>query len=569
MGIRVRFFTLLSLLLMVVVCAGLGTFSVGCGATTGGSATSDVGTADPLTAVETSLYDSGTYDFPVTIAKLDSPALESVTVTVEAISVSTESISANLVRYADTDPGYRYTITIAAGGIDYATTPKFIVYNNTLGTSGIFDVGADGSAVATIDGNLEDPILFASMNAAEDQVSPFLSVKTDADGNLGAVGVINTDSLLVNQELTTDGLGNYYLSVANEDGTFTFMRRNLDGSGVEIIAADLTSQVRVVTAVDDGDQIMVILQNGSVLHFVSDSSASVSALVAGSTSPPQAEAATWTSTEVDAIVGGLMEFSTLANSGHKTFFNSVGSVLYHLQPSVDAEGNPFVEYLIMHDLVDGAGEEVLMDAASFGQKVFMDVGEADTLYVVALWPGEVVPTLSRFSLVTSFDSTGQKTLMAAREVLVADFTGLQVESLDVSDTGVVAITAAEPISMVSRILFWTEEFGMKEITDPLTSTAGQFTTAKIAPDGSSIVFCEVVPSGDNFLGAVRVHVPLLHAEHEFANVIESAELDYCTDAPGSIFIDGNGFIYLYEMMPLGIEGPSQLLIVDPRMHPAF
>jgi hypothetical protein len=533
-----------------------------------------VGTADPLTAVETSLYDSGTYDFPVTIAKLDSPALESVTVTVEAVSVSTESISSNLLRYADSDPGYLYTITVAPGGI---TTPKFIVYNDTLGTSGIFDVGADDSVVATALGGLGDSILFASMNEAEDQVSPFLSVKTDADGNLGPVGLTNADNLVADQDLMTDGLGNYYLSAVNNndtlddtlDDTFTFMRRNLDGSGVEIIAADLSSQVRVVTATDAGDQIIVILQNGSVLRFVLDSSASVSALVAGSTTSPQVETATWTSTEVDSIVGGLVDFSTMADSGCRLFINSVGSVLYLLQPSVDADGNPNVDYLIMHDLVGGAAEEVLIDSASFGQKVFMDLGEPDTLYIFALWPGEPLPTLSRLSLSTSFNPTEQTAFMDAREVLVADFGGLLVEAIDVSDDGVVAITAAEPATLVSRILFWTEEFGMKEITDPLTSTAGQFTTAKITPDGSSIVFCEVVAAGDNFLGAVRVHVPLLHLEHEFASVIESTELTYCTNAPGSIFIDDNDFITLYEMPPPSINGLPQLLVIDPRMHPAF
>lgn len=564
MGIRIRFFTLLSLLLTVAVYAGLGTVAAGCGTTSTGSAT-DEGGAEALTAVETSLYDSGTYDFPVTIAKLDSPALELVTVTVEAVSVSTESISANLVRYAEGDPGYLYTIAVS--GIDYATTPKFIVYNEALGTSGIFDVSVDGLTVATILGNLEDAILFANMNAAEDQVSPFLSVKTDEDGNLGAVGLINTGDLMADQDLMVDGY--YHLSIANDDGTFTFLRRNLDGSAVEIIAADLTSQVRVVTAVN-GDQIMVILQDGTVLHFVSASStASVNALVAGSISPPQAETTTWTSTEIDAIVGGLVEFSTMADSGNRLFMNSVGTVLYHLRPPVDADGNPNVDYLIMHDLTDGVGENVLIDSASFGQKVFMDLGETDVLYIVALWPGEVLPSLSRFSLTTVWNPTEQSTFMATREVLIANLGGILVESIDVSDDGVVALTATKPVSLVSQILFWTEEFGMKEITDPSTSTAGQFTTARIAPDGNSIVFCEVVASGDNFLGAVRVHVPLLHAEHEFVSVIESTERDYCTNAPGSIFIDGNGFIYLYEMMPLGIDGLPQLLVIDPRMHPAF
>ena len=142
----------------------------------------------------------------------------------------------------------------------------------------------------------------------------------------------------------------------------------------------------------------------------------------------------------------------------------------------------------------------------------------------------------------------------------------------VSDNGRGAFLAVNHGTLVPQILVWTENDGLKEITDETTSIVGQFSTPKISSDGNYVVFCEVVTSDALFFGALRVHIPSEQAEHEFTNLLETENDSYCGDSPGSTFIDSNGFVHVYGVFfdPIGADlMPPQILVVDPRMNPIF
>lgn len=572
--IKIRFYALLSFLFIVSMYAGWGTISAGCGgASTGGSASVDGGSADPLTAVETSLYESGTYDFPVTIAKLDSPTLELVTLTVDA--VSTESISANLVRYAETDPGYVCTFTFGSGAVDSSATPYAVAFDATLDTSNICLLNDDGSGTCAIDCDLGDTVAVAALNSAQDQASAFLSFSPTSVGTFaGEILRTNTDAMDGALEKYVDAEGMTYISLDNSDGTWVLARLDPVGT-VETLSDSLSSKPLVVTAAssptDAGDIVIVLLTSGEIIKFEASVAASVGAtpsLVDSSGQPLYTELS-WTSTAIADIEEELDVDQFFTSVTYDLIgFNSTGTVLLAGGP----DGAPNGVFLSMVDPSGAVTSYALASSENF-LSARADLGESDILYAVTKGTSDAFFVLSRFTMPNSFDTDAWTTQWNSREILysssgdpVLGVPTVTVQSIDVSNTGDVAILVNGG-SGGGQILAFRQEnsYQLEEITDVSSSDVMPFSAQKWAPGGEFVVFCGA-SSGTN---DVMAHIPAIHAEQEYMTLLDLGDALSCSTA-GSLFVDENNLVHLYHTEGMtAAEAVAQEAVIDPRKNPAF
>lgn len=562
--IKNRISLLLSILWFVILSTGLETFSVGCGGASsllGGTTTSGADSAEALTEAETSLYDSGPIDMPVTIAKLNSPSVESVTISVEAIG--SESLNANLVRYAGSSD-YRYTVTLTAG-LDSTATPYLLLFNGTDETSSICTLDEDGSTGdgdCTIDGDLRDDIAIAALNEAQDQASPFLSFATSSVGTFdGPIVLTNAadEVILPAFQQASDPFGNIYGASDNGDGTYSLWSRGIDGSSeVNVIADSLTSDPQVITS--DGTNVVVILTSGDILHFTTTVSGSINA------SPTLRYAVEdWDETLLYSIDGGLTEASFLEDSGYRLWLNSTGTVALMDGPPRLADDSVNFNFLSLIDLT-GANEPYVLADTSEVQDCVSDMGDADTMYVFTIDQFANTFTLSRFSVTTSWDTATQQSNFDNREVLYADYP-LTVSAMDVAENGDVVFlghdSSADPATDYGpQVFLLTAEGDLKEITDQEEDTF--YGAPKISKNGEFILFTSAVGGTTT---AIKAHIPSLHAEHESITFFREASI-FGRGGSDSLAIDDNYFVHI-AVITATETTEVQLGVIDPRKNAAF
>lgn len=533
-------------------------------ATSGGSATS-TGTADALSGTESQLYEDGPIELPVTIAKLDSPDLSLITVTVEEIS----STTANATKFAATST-HIFTVTGLAGAggrlSDDSFAPKFFMFNATTDEQAVSEVGADGSFTGQIDGELSDTIAFASMTEGEDQVSPILSVAVDDNGNF-IVATTNASDLSADVNVMTDPDGNYYFTVVADDGTFTLLRRNLGGTEVETIATGLNSEPRVILA-GSGPAVTVILQDGSIVVFAQPPP-SLTGFVAGRRALFAEGDSAWTSATVETIQGGVNTSEQTAWPGHSLLYSATERTLALTSPSAQPGGIGASEDLLRFVDLSGGGVTATVIATGEFDAIYADTGESGKIYVFANWPGgqegEGTATLFRFDF-QDLDVTPDPSLAwQARETLVSGFEG-RVNSLDVSDEGAAVFQFITADNNNNRgIAYWSASSGVVIIND-MEGDPRQYAYPKISPDGKFVIFCDV-GEGDqlNVPGNLTVYFPGDGAG-DFHPLVESGTVTTCADNPSRYFIDSQDRIHFYQA-PVG--GVSQLGVIDPRNHSVF
>lgn len=563
-----RFFLRLFLVALIsphLFCGGVAGLTSGAtdtGTTTGGS------TADALTGTETQLFDDGPVDMPVTIAKLDSPDLSLITVTVDEIS------GAQAVKFA-TGATHRFTITGSAGAggklSDGTFAPKFLTFNATTDEQAVATVNADGSFVGEIDGSLADTIVFASMTEAEDQVSPILTVATDASGNF-IVTTTNAADLSAAMNVMTDANGNYYFTVKATDGTYTLMRRNVSGSEVETIAESLASEPRVILA-GSGPAATVLFEDGSLVNYAEPAPSSVTAFLSkgGAANVESSTAGAWTSQTVDTVGGGLVGEDQSAWPGHSLMFSSTERTVAMTLPyaSFLEQGTNNDTLLRFIDL-SGTGQIQSVIVSAEFDAVYADVGESGKIYVFAS-PDQFEANgsdyiLYRFDFLDLVDG-GVDLAWAARETLIGSFTST-VTSLDVSDNGEVVFGFMISADQ-NGVGYWSSTSGTPMTINDPENDANFYAYPKVSPDGEFVVFCDVgVPSAEQVEtgGDLTVYFPGDPAG-TFTKLLASESFNTCTDNPASFFIDSQDRIHFYQT-PVDGSDP-QLGIIDPRQHAAF
>lgn len=556
----------LAALLLQASCGSVG--GVVSSSATGGDTTSTGTAADSLSNTETQLFNDGPVDLPVTIAKLDSPDLSLITVTVEALPAQLTQVAA---------PTHRFTVTGSAGAggrlADGTFAPKLFVFNATTEEQSISAVNADGSFVGQIDGTLTDTIILASMTDPEDQVSPILAIAVDEDGNV-AIATTNSTDLTVNQNLMTDALGNYYFSIANDDGTFQFLRRNLEGTAVETVASALTSEPRAVSATS-GSTVTVLLQDGRVVRFTPPATGLAKPFLAsgGTTGLTSSD---WDQTQA---ASGLVAASSArgAPPGRGLLSSSSENTLL-ITNQADVNGEPIDDERFLH-LVDLTGtaesQTILNDSET--DSVFADIGETDKVYAFVSPIDADTYSLYRFDLVDLSSGTPYLEAWTARETLISGFAG-SLTSLDVSNNGDVYFSYNDPV-IGTIVAYWDEDLNAAAPINDINATDFFFySDIKVAPDGAFAVFCKVTAvetfsevEGEQFNGAghLMVYFPG-DPMGTFSRLSQSDEYFTCSNFnPGSYFIDSDDRIHFYKVSISGTTADAQLGIIDPRQNSLF
>lgn len=529
--IRRRFVSILLLFVINCVPLFLGLAPLGCGGlaslattdTTDGTTSGTTG--ESLTTTDSQLFEDGPVDLPVTIAKLDSPDLTLVTVTV------TELASPSTSARFQTTATHRFTVTGAAGA---ANTEKVFVYDTATDEQVTADVEDDGSFTTTIDGALTDTLALSGMNSAESQVSPPLVITFDDNGN-AVIATTNTASLNFDQNVMIDALGNYYMSVDNGDGTYALLRRNADGSQVETLVTSLSSQPRAVLSTS-GLILTVILQDGSVVAF----SAEPPALKLPTLSAPRPAYEDWVSTALDTISGGLPSPDQIDGTGFNMVMDSAGGALAISYPYINPQTMVQDDYLLKITDTNGRSSMYLLSTNEY-DKADIQLGPDDTLYIFMDQVQQTSPVLVKMEFSApgeNGDTSVINTAFNNRQTLI---TGLSkaIAGFDVSDNGDVVYhyqsDSGTPISV-----YW--EAATSSSTTISDINAPNFYLFPTMTAGSEIVvLCDVGVPGTQFGALVywRVGDPT----GEFTDLARFSDKYVCTDIQGSFTVTSDNLVY--------------------------
>lgn len=577
MGKNLGFIAATRLFLVVVAVSfftATGFFcSQGCGGALSGLAseatsgdTASDGSASTLSDTESQLFEDGPVDLPVTVAKLDSPDLNLITVSVESLESLLVIPDAE---YATTDT-HRFTVTGAVGAAghleDGSFAPKFYLLNATTTESVLTDTGSDGSFVGTITGALTDTIVFASATSDGLQVSPVEIISVDAGGNV-VVTTTNTLNLSTAQNLMTDRSGNYYFSVLNADGTtYSLLRRNLSGSQVDTISSTLPSLPRVVSSYD-GTNVEVILESGDVMEFIAPA---VTALTKSLSIPGVAAASEseWLSVTLDTISGGLPPIDLVKGAGGFQLLSSAtNKTALMVSPFINVHtGENLPNMLNLIDLTGQYVPVVLVNGAEY-DSAFVDRDGNGNVYVflstIGLEGASAEWTMYRFAI---FDLDGTSTAVDAwqnRETLF-NFPLGSVNWMDVSGNGDVVVSYLSADNFVSTA-YWTESSGLSVIGDS-SSPSGAFSNPRISSDGQFIVVC-AMSSSDPLMTNLAVYFPGDTAG-QITSLSENDAFATCDPSSADgVFIDSNDLVHFYKKPTDG--SAVQLGLIDPRQHAAF
>ncbi|EKD50195.1 MAG: hypothetical protein ACD_62C00615G0001, partial [uncultured bacterium] len=282
---------------LIVVCIFL--FCAACGGVTGGFATD----AEIPTGTESDLYEGGPVEIPVTIAKLDAPDASKIVVTVDDLSAnSINTLPKNAIKQAVEivdDCSLIYTVVGEPDAVTDADATHVGIFNLSIDTGTVYhlysvaEVESDGSFEGQICGNFQDQVVIVALDsddlASANASSPLiLTVEEDAENQLTIIITdTNAAAIETNFNVLTDGNGNAYYVLVNDDGTSDFYRRNIDGSSLETIWQDETDIPTALGAYND-NLVIYFNQNGALKQVeLPDTSASITAKFLNGGAPTQ------------------------------------------------------------------------------------------------------------------------------------------------------------------------------------------------------------------------------------------------------------------------------------------
>ncbi len=480
-------------------------------------------TVDVPSEAEDNLYDSGTIDLPVTMAKLDSPDAGAITVSVESgtLSISDSYLMATRNHYATVE-NFTMTITGTAGAIDLTEVSGVVAY--TVSSDGVVDTASqvvvtpddDGSFVLQISFTGRDEVIFAGITSDLTYISPVLRVIKQTLNDISertnfVIVTTNTNYLDTSQDILSDG-DSYYLSLALDDGTNSFLRRSGTGSSLELLLEDSTEEVRQTAALS-ADKIAYINSDGELkLSLPSAVSSSISD-------------SDGLSAAISSYISDLETLTSYDSAATRLFFMGSEDALIVSQFGDDFVNTHYLNTSSASD-VSIVREEIYDDA-----KVAL-ASDADLLFVF-------VKAAGAYQFYSVDVSSGVSSAWSNRTLLDGAPDLLSLDSLDVSrDGSTVALTGVNGDGD-DVVRYWTLGTGFVDINDPDTDSNEESNT-KVNADGSIVIHCGRI-SGEttHHLNAYR---PLVDSQ---SYPITDNAYNVCDETPGSTYIDQNGILSFY------------------------
>lgn len=489
---------------------------------------------------ESELYSDGPVDLPVTIAKLDAPDVQKVSVEVGS-GTSFSVRPGDLVDGAPlgADEGAVMVITGSAGAVDIDQTPNLLAYivdaaGIALDSQTVVDAQADGSFQISIPiGDPNRKVTFAGVTSDLIYSSSFLTVAPQSVVEDGVerknyvIVTTNTNVLNAAQTVMSDGSGYYYLGL-QRNGSNTFLRRNLDGTQAQIIEEESDASVDIVMA--QTEQKIAYTTGDGLLKVSIPSSIPLS--LAGKAAPLDD-----TVTSLTKILATLSPYDPsttkimVVASEDAVILSQYGATLG-------------VDYI---RTTSGSNTPIIRSTPYDDAKVALSVGQ-DVLYAFVLYEGEY--------LFYQVDLSGSISTAWSDKTLLAEVPGVaEVLSVEASDDG--DVVADVVLTDGDReILYWNETSGLVAINDPTTDVA-VYANPKINHDGDVIMVCKL---GDALTGnqfySFRPGVDAAGVLHQ---VTSETSFSVCDETIGSAYVDPNQFLHFYRSGVDG-SGPQHALI---------
>jgi hypothetical protein len=481
------------------------------------------------------LYSDGPVDLPVTIAKLDSPDTQRVTV--EVGSSSSFAISSNFLvsgspLYAGS--GLAMRITGSSGAVDIEQTPNLIAYvvdtvGVDLSSQTVVNASSDGSFEIVMPFDDDYEILFAGLSEDESFASPFLRVIQQKVANQVPPNTYRENYVLVTtnsnvissaQSLMSDSSGYYYLSLDTNATTHSFLRRNIDGSQSEFIIENDSEIVDHVAAYSE-QKIAYVNDSGQLRLVLPSTTSSSLSLTTGGAEPLHSEIVSYSKT-LTTLTSYTPDATKIAMNN-----NEDAVVVSQTDPSY-----PAVSYV---RTVSGSVVPIIRSTWYDEIKTAFSVG-ASKLYAFVLFEGN-------YYFYSANLASSVTTAWSNRTTLddTIDFTA--IHSLDASENGVVAIDVDNNLGQ-RTLEYWTQGTGFTAISDS-TSDSHEYVNPKVTADGAYIIACQLGINGNP--NQFVYHQPGVDAFSEFHAITNTSDKSVCDESEGSYFISPhNNFLHFYR-----------------------
>lgn len=464
------------------------------------TATSNSASISELDENETRLLGDGPVDSPITIAKLDSPDIKKITITVIDAA---EGIDRHFI------------LTGNAGAIHEDQTTKLILFavNSELTVDADSRVTAtvaeDGSFAAEIEAN--EDVMIAGLTEDETAMSPFLILKQDTvTGHIVTI-TTNSNTLDSTGQISADESGNYYLTLTTSDGTQVFVRRNLDGTETQVIGSGITDPVnRMSTPTQSA---VATLTDAGELGIILPSSPS--------------------SSLQDKIRHlEIVSLTSTLDSGYDTAQSKIELTTDNSGVLVSEAGeNSRINYvraqsgLVIPVITSGHYDDVKMDLSP----------DSSDLFVFYLHEGAYVLTRS------DVNSTSIRNNWANRETLL-EIIRDEIQTLESSDSGTVVFSASNNDTL--ELYYFNATDGLIAINDTDSDTA-TYTNPIISTDGGVIFACKMGDESASESNQIVYHRPGTDAAGTLNPLTTFDDFSACDDTPGSLFLDSDGFLHIY------------------------
>lgn len=481
------------------------------------TATGSNATIVDLDANETDLLIDGPVDLPVTVAKLDSPDIEKITITVTGSPAQLTTGAPPSLQSGNR----RFVIEGSASAVYEEDTPKLIAFAISSGLNvdndsrTITTVAEDGSFSVEI--GADEDVLFAGLTDDETTMSPFLLVKQDPVTGHFVIITTNSNNIDKTGQLTTDASGFYYLTLTETGGTQSFIRRNIDGTEVQLIKSGITDPVNRVSA--PTQNAVATLTDGGDLNLILPSS--LPSLV-----------------HADASHLEIVSLTTLLDSGYDTAQAKLELTTDNSGLFVSESGdNSRMNYvraqsgLVIPVITSGHYDDVKMALSP----------DSTDLYVFYLHEGAYVLSLADMS------TSGIRSNWANRNTLT-EIIRDEILTLEASNNDTVVFSADN--SGTTELYYFNATDETVAINDT-NLDAAVYTNPIIAADGSVIFACQMGNESASTPNQIVYHRPGTDAPGTLNPLTTFADHSACDDTPGSMVLDNSGFLHIYFKNPDG------------------
>lgn len=495
---------------------------------------------EDLSEVETDLMDSGPVDLPVTIAKLDSPDTDLISVEVEEITATPSLNGFELEKNLQQTTGttYKVTLTGQAKAIRDAKLTPFVI--SWVMKDNQLDLGSELRTIVASDGafslahTLTDldtqEVIFSAM--AHDLVrgsSPVAMAPSHGTfrkkNDFFAATLTNSNFIDTSTNVTADNTGAYFVAL-DKEGSFSLVRRALNGGPPQKIVENASEAIDLVKSYDP-EYVVYITSGGKVvLSAPSQPASSVSALVTNTPHDPLYSEVS----AVEEVLTTLEDYDTSTTQLH------VGPENIAITQGGD------VQRLLVIGLTSGQPVELIKDGLFEDINIARMRGESETYFIFTKdddgWD------LSEVDLSGSVGLAWKQRTEHLSDLIFDD-----VSNLTASNEGTIAFAAQTGSN--SEIYYWNETEGLVEFYDE-SEDAVVYRNPKIHPDGGLIVVCELDDTG-NQLVSYNIDAAAFDA------ITGKKGFDHCQSEGQSTFV-GQNFVHFNREKIDGSVKPQRVVV---------